>query len=73
MIDKSMALHDGPNIFDTKAEIAAENGDYETALISQLKAHDYSSFGSQYWQNAVKYWHKLNKETVADNLKKSSG
>ena len=71
MIDKSMALHDGPNILDSKAEIAAENGDYETALNSQLKAHDYSSFGSQYWQNAVKYWHKLNKETVADNLKKA--
>ena len=33
MIDKSMALHDGPNILDSKAEIAAENGDYETALI----------------------------------------
>ena len=71
MIDKSMALHDGPNILDSKAEIAAENGDYETALSSQLKAHDYSSIGSQYWQNAVMYWHKLNKETVADNLKKA--
>lgn len=71
MINKSMALHDGPNILDSKAEIAAENGDYETALSSQLKAHDYSSIGSQYWQNAVMYWHKLNKETVADNLKKA--
>ena len=71
MIDKSMALHDGPNILDSKAEIAAENGDYETALSSQLKAHDYSSIGSQYWQNAVMYWNKLNKETVADNLKKA--
>ena len=71
MIDKSMSLHDGPNILDSKAEIAAENGDYETALSSQLKAHDYSSIGSQYWQNAVMYWHKLNKETVADNLKKA--
>ena len=71
MIDKSMALHDGPNILDSKGEIAAENGDYETALSSQLKAHDYSSIGSQYWQNAVMYWHKLNKETVADNLKKA--
>ena len=71
MIDKSAQLHDGPNIFDTKAEIAAENGDYETALYSQLKAHDYSSFGSQYWQNAVKYWHKLNIETVTENLKKA--
>ena len=71
MIDKSMALHDGPNILDSKAEIAAENGDYETALSSQLKAHDYSSIGSQYWKNAVMYWHKLNKETVADNLKKA--
>ena len=71
MIDKSIALHDGPNILDSKAEIAAENGDYETALSSQLKAHDYSSIGSQYWQNAVMYWHKLNKETVADNLKKA--
>jgi hypothetical protein len=71
MIDKSMALHDGPNILDSKAEIAAENGDYETALSSQLKAHDYSSIGSQYWQNAVKYWHKLNKETVTENLKKA--
>ena len=71
MIDKSMALHDGPNILDSKAEIAAENGDYETALSSQLKAHGYSSIGSQYWQNAVMYWHKLNKETVADNLKKA--
>ena len=71
MIDKSMALHDGPNILDSKAEIAAENGDYETALSSQLKAHDYSSIGSQYWQNAVMYWHKLNKETVTENLKKA--
>jgi len=71
MIEKSSQIHDGPNIFDSKAEIAAENGDYETALNSQLKAHDYSSIGSQYWQNAVMYWHKLNKETVAENLKKA--
>lgn len=71
MVEKSIELHDGPNIFDSKAEIAAENGDYETALNSQLKAHDYSSVGSQYWQNAVMYWHKLNKDNVADNLKKA--
>ena len=71
MVEKSAKLHDGPNIFDSKAEIAAENGDYETALNSQLKAHDYSSVGSQYWQNAVMYWHKLNKENVAENLKKA--
>ena len=71
MVEKSAELHDGPNIFDSKAEIAAENGDYQTALNSQLKAHDYSSVGSQYWQNAVMYWHKLNKENVADNLKEA--
>ena len=71
MVEKSTEIHDGPNIFDSKAEIAAENGDYETALNSQLKAHDYSSVGSQYWQNAVMYWHKLNKDNVADNLKKA--
>jgi len=71
MVQKSAELHDGPNIFDSKAEIAAENGDYQTALNSQLKAHDYSSVGSQYWQNAVMYWHKLNKENVADNLKEA--
>ena len=71
MVEKSAELHDGPNIFDSKAEIAAENGDYQTALNSQLKAHDYSSVGSQYWQNAVMYWHKLNKENVANNLKEA--
>ena len=71
MVEKSTEIHDGPNIFDSKAEIAAENGDYETALNNQLKAHDYSSVGSQYWQNAVMYWHKLNKDNVADNLKKA--
>ena len=71
MIDKSMALHDGPNILDSKAEIAAENGDYETALNSQLKAHDYSWVGSQYWENAVTYYLKLNQENVENYLKQA--
>ena len=36
-IDKSIALHGGPNALD-KSEIAAMEGDYQKAFTNQLKA-----------------------------------
>ena len=36
MTDKSLSLHEGPNILDSKAEHFAANGNYEKALEYQL-------------------------------------
>lgn len=66
---KSIALHDGPNIYDTMAEIEFELGNYQNALDNQLKAVDFAaSGGSPYWTGVVKYWHHNNKEEVVNNL-----
>ena len=70
--NKSIALHDGPNIFDTMAEIEFELGNYQNALDNQLKALDFAAGGgSPYWTGVVKYWHHNNKEEVISNLIKN--
>ena len=70
--NKSISLHDGPNIYDTMAEIEFELGNYQNALDNQLKAVDFAaSGGSPYWTGVVKYWHYNNKEEVINNLIKN--
>lgn len=69
MTDKSMSLHEGPNILDSKAEHFAANGNYEKALEYQLKAVDFGSFVSPYWESATLYWRNMNADTIKVNLK----
>jgi hypothetical protein len=70
--NKSIVLHDGPNIYDTMAEIVFDLGNYQNALNNQLKAGDFAaSGGSPYWTGVVKYWHHNNKEEVISNLIKN--
>ncbi len=70
--NKSIALHDGPNIYDSMAEIEFELGNYQNALDNQLKALDFAAGGgSPYWTGVVKYWHHNNKEEVISNLVKN--
>ena len=70
--NQSIALHDGPNIYDTMAEIEFELGNYQNALDNQLKALDFAAGGgSPYWTGVVKYWHHNNKEEVISNLVKN--
>ena len=59
--DKSLALHNGPNILDSKAEQAYMQKDYDKALTTQLRAVAIAPFGSPYARNARKYWHLKNK------------
>ncbi len=70
-VDKALALHDGPNSLDSKAEHLAAMGKYDDALKVQLKAVDYAYFASPYWQNAVLYWNKSNKASVSESLMKA--
>jgi len=66
---KSIALHDGPNIYDTMAEIEFELGNYQNALDNQLKAVDFAQGGgSPYLVGAQKYWHYKNKEEIVSTL-----
>ena len=51
-----------------RAEIAAMNNDYQTALSNQLKAVDYATFASPYWEKAPTYWRTLNKQDVSAGL-----
>ena len=67
---KSIDLHDGPNIYDTMAEIELELGNYQNALHNHLKAVDFAQNGkSPYWVGAQKYWHyNNNKEEIVSTL-----
>lgn len=68
LLEKLETLHDGPNSRDSRAEIAAMNNDYQTALSNQLKAVDYATFASPYWEKAPTYWRTLNKQDVSAGL-----
>lgn len=70
-VEKALAMHDGPNALDSKAEHLAAMGKYDEALQVQLKAVDYADFASPYWQNAVVYWNKSNKASVSESLMKA--
>ena len=70
-IDKSIALHGGPNALDSKSEIAAMEGDYQKAFTNQLKAVDYAFFASPYQTKLVTYWRSANEGDLADNLKEA--
>lgn len=70
-VEKAFTMHDGPNSLDSKAEHLAAMGKYDEALQVQLKAVDYASFASPYWQNAVVYWNKSNKASVSESLMKA--
>jgi tetratricopeptide (TPR) repeat protein len=66
---KSISLHDGPNIYDTMAEIEFDLGNYKNALDNQLKAVDFAQGGgSPYWVGAQKYWYYNNKEEIVSTL-----
>ena len=69
-IDYSLRLHDGPNALDSRAEIAAMEGNYQKAFNNQLKAFDVAPFASPYQPKLVTYWRTMNKENLE---KKSSG
>jgi len=70
-VKKAQEMHDGPNAYDSMAEHYASLGDYENALIYQLKAHDYAAFNSPYQSRIGEYWKKANKDTVVKNLMKA--
>ena len=70
-ISKSRALHDGPNALDSRAEIAAMEGDFQKAFNSQFKARDYAYFASPYDFNLRKYWRTINKENLSNYLKQA--
>lgn len=71
LLDKLEALHDGPNSRDSRAEIYAMNEDFQSSLANQLKAVDFATFASPYWDNATTYWRSLNKEDISSNLVES--
>ncbi|MDG2194580.1 MAG: nuclear transport factor 2 family protein [Polaribacter sp.] len=64
----SAALHNGPNVYDSKAEHAFEQGNYKEALQYQRKAVDFAIFASPYWEGAKKYYYLVNKEKIAERL-----
>ena len=68
-IEKSIELHKGPNALDSRAEIAAMQGNYEKALMDQLRARDYAYFASPYQPKLMTYWRSVNKENLVENLK----
>lgn len=71
LLDKLETLHDGPNSRDSRAEIYAMNEDFQSSLANQLKAVDFATFASPYWDNATTYWRSLNIEDVSSNLVES--
>ncbi|HMB99121.1 MAG TPA: hypothetical protein VKM36_11590 [Balneolaceae bacterium] len=68
-IEKAIAMHDGPNAYDSRAEHYAEAGDFEKALESQLQAMNYAAGPSAYQQSATIYWRTTNKGAWADSIK----
>ena len=70
-IDYSLRLHDGPNALDSRAEIAAMEGDYQKAFNNQLKAFDVAPFASPYQPKLVTYWRTMNKENLEKNLQEA--
>ena len=47
------------------------NEDFQSSLANQLKAVDFATFASPYWDNATTYWRSLNIEDVSSNLVES--
>tara|TARA_B100001029_G_scaffold56457_1_gene45569 strand:- start:1240 stop:2394 length:1155 start_codon:yes stop_codon:yes gene_type:complete len=70
-ISKSRALHDGPNALDSKAEIAAMEGNFQKAFNNQFKARDYAYFASPYDSKLRTYWRTVNKENLSNYLKQA--
>lgn len=70
-ISKSLSIHDGPNAKDSRAEIAAMEGDYTKAVNSQLQAYDIAPFASPYYQNLVIYARNRNIEGLTNSLKEA--
>ena len=70
-IFKSLSLHDGPNAKDSRAEIAAMQGDYAKAVNSQLQAYAVAPFASPYLENLVIYSRNRNKEGLINGLKEA--
>ena len=44
-------------------------GNYEKALMDQLRARDYAYFASPYQPKLMTYWRSVNKENLEENLK----
>ena len=70
-IFKSLSLHDGSNAKDSRAEIAAMEGDYAKAVNSQLQAYAVAPFASPYYENLVIYSRNRNKEGLINGLKEA--
>lgn len=68
-IEAAIAIHDGPNAYDSKAEHLAEMGDYENAFRTQLIALNYAAGPSVYGERAGAYWRQTNKEAWADSIR----
>jgi len=67
LLDLAISLHDGPNLFDSKAEHYAMMGDYESALEWQIKAYDYAAdAGSGYLQNLMTYNRTINADRLRE-------
>ncbi|NQW27019.1 MAG: nuclear transport factor 2 family protein [Flammeovirgaceae bacterium] len=65
---KSINLHDGPNIFDSIGEHEFLRGNYDKALAAQLKAIDYAAIASPYMDKANKYRRYVNKDKIVSQL-----
>tara|TARA_A100000164_G_C21849963_1_gene744483 strand:- start:202 stop:1362 length:1161 start_codon:yes stop_codon:yes gene_type:complete len=70
-INKSIELHKGPNAFDSKAEIAAMEGNFQEALLNQLNAREYAYFASPYQPKLTTYLRSVNKDNLTTYLKNS--
>ena len=70
-LDNSLRLHDGPNVSDSRAEIAAMQGDYQKAVNNQFKAYNEATFASPYQPNLVIYSRNLNKENLVKSIQEA--
>ena len=66
--DQSQKLHNGPNSFDSKAEIAAMSGDYKMALENQFRAYDFATFASPFFPKLRTYSGMVNKDEIIKGL-----
>ena len=69
MTDKSLSLHEGPIFLIQRQSILQQMGITKKALEYQLKAVDFGSFVSPYWESATLYWRNMNADTIKVSLK----
>lgn len=70
LLDMAIAIHDSPNIRDSRAEHFANMGDYDSAFEEQLHAYaSNGNVGSPYRTNLIKYNRAKQHEQIQSELK----